>query len=106
MSLAYGAVTGDAPAGHDVSKPGWFLYLFSVGFVSLYLSRNLEGTGGGEKAGMPRDPFLDPCANWYMARYMASYWGGAPVATVPAGVPLMDLHESQGVARGGLESEC
>lgn len=38
MSLAYGVVMRIAPVGHEVSKPGGFLYLFKVDFITLYLS--------------------------------------------------------------------
>lgn len=48
MSLAYRVVTRDSLVGHEVSKPGWFLYLFCVDIISLHLGYNL-GAGGAER---------------------------------------------------------
>lgn len=57
MSLAYRVVTRDSPVGHEVSKPGWFSYLFYVDFTSLHLSYTLgaggSGRGKGRKAKKP-----------------------------------------------------
>lgn len=60
VCLAYGVVIRDTPVGHEVSKPGWFLHLYDMDFISLHLSCNMGGQG---------DPFLDTCANCYKDRY-------------------------------------